>query len=131
LYPLFALSSKLPAASKDKWPGQLLYHIQKSMGINPPMYGARDNRNAKHIYFNFTTDGFAVCSGQHQGTGAKRKACNRLHLSLDPAGATASDPASHFVEIVRFLTDPRVANYFEPTDQFATSPQYTGAAALL
>jgi hypothetical protein len=26
-YPLFTLSSKLPAASKDKWPGQLLYHI--------------------------------------------------------------------------------------------------------
>jgi hypothetical protein len=101
------------------------------MNINPPMYGAKDTQNAKHICFNFTTDGFAVCSGQHQGASAKRKACNRLHLSLDPSGSMASDPASHFVEIVRFLSNPQVANYFEPTDQFATSQQYLDAVVLL
>jgi hypothetical protein len=70
------------------------------------MNGAQDNRNDKHICFNLTMDGFAVCSGQHQGAGAKRKACNRLHLSLDLSGNMASDPASHFVEIVHFLSNP-------------------------
>lgn len=128
-YPLLALSSKMPSGSKDKWPGQVLYHVNKSLNIHAPEYGPPGN--SKHICFNFTTDGFAVCSGQHQGAGARRKACNRLHLSLDPSAATASDPASHYVSIVRFLQNPTVANYFEPSDVFATSQQFKDATSLL
>jgi hypothetical protein len=128
-YPLFTMSSKLPAASKGRWPGQILYHMSKSMNVYAPKYGPAPSE--KQICFNFTMDGFNLCNGAHQKSGQRQGTCNRLHISCDPSGPTASDPASHFVEIVRWLNDPKVANFFEPTDQFATSAQYLEAAALL
>jgi hypothetical protein len=130
-YPLFAYSPNLPASSHNKWPGQLLFHIKKTLQVNPPSYGNPATNNTKAVCFNFSTEKFCKCDGTHKGAGAKKVTCNRIHLCLGPSNAHASDPAEYFLDIVRFLKNPKVADYFVPTDAFATSKQYLDAVALL
>ena len=129
-HPLFALSPDLASADKKVAPGGLLYKLCKSLAIPPPKYGSEPD--IKQMCFNFTTDGWCKCSGIFDGKNQKkRKPCYRLHVSLDADGPHSSDPAAHFVDVVRFLQKPGVADFFIPSDEFATSQQYRDALALL
>jgi hypothetical protein len=126
-HPLFALSPNLPAADRVSAPGQILYKLSKSLSVDIPKYGEGDS--TKRICFNFTTDGWCKCLGMVQA--GKRKKCYRLHLSLEPNSPQRSDPSTYFKDVVRFLQAPGVADYFIPSDEFATSQQYRDALASL
>ena len=130
MQPLFVLSSSLPSALQGKQPGQVLFHISKADNVKPPAYGTG---NAKQMFcFNFATEGH-TCTGRYyskKGPGPSGvKPCDRLHLDMGPNSEQRSDPSSHFRDIVRFLQEPAVANYFTPSDTFATSQQYLDAVA--
>jgi hypothetical protein len=128
-HPLFALSSSLPDPLKNKWPGQILWALTKAQNIRPPAYGSGDNK--KNECFDFATAGFAKCDGTHQGPGKPKIACDRLHLSLDATSNCRSDSAAYFAGIAGFLRDPKVADYFTPSDELATLQQYLDAVASL
>ena len=130
--PLFVLSSSLPSALQGKQPGQVLFHISKADNVKPPAYGTG---NAKQMFcFNFATEGH-TCTGRYyskKGPGPSAvKPCDRLHLDMGPNSEQRSDPSSHFRDIARFLQEPAVANYFTPSDTFATLRQYIDAVANL
>jgi hypothetical protein len=131
-HPLFALSPKLSTEFRGQQPGQLLYHMKKVLKISAPLYGSSSAKNTRVICFNFTTEGFCRCDGIHSSRPAgKTRTCNRLHICLSPTSPHASDPAEYFVEIVRYLQNPAVGDFFVPTEEFATSKRYLDAVALL